>query len=138
MIHRIGLLLVTALAAVAVHADGIAVPSVSQEALLDRQQQADPALLVLDVRTPEEYASGHVPGAVNIPYDQVGSRLAELPRDKDIVVYCRSGRRAQLAADVLAANGYTHLQHLQGDIAAWLEQGRPVEKPAGTPPPGQP
>jgi rhodanese-related sulfurtransferase len=84
---------------------------------------------VLDVRSPEEFVSGYVPGAVNIPHDQLASRLAEVPKDKEIVLYCRSGRRAALAADVLAANGYSRLEHLEGDIAAWVEKGRPVEKP---------
>jgi rhodanese-related sulfurtransferase len=100
---------------------------VSQQALLERQAKGDPSLFVLDVRTPEEYAAGHVPGAVNVPYDQVASRLAQIPKDKDVVLYCKSGRRAGLAADVLAANGYTKLEHLQGDIQAWLQDGRPVE-----------
>ena len=68
-----------------------------------------------------------MPGAVNVPYDQVASHLAEIPKDKDVVLYCRSGRRAGLAADVLAANGYTKLEHLQGDMQAWLKDGRPVE-----------
>jgi rhodanese-related sulfurtransferase len=63
-----------------------------------------------------------------VPYDQVASRLAEVPKDKDVVLYCRSGRRAGLAADVLAAQGYTRLSHLEGDMTAWVEKGRPVEK----------
>ena len=108
-------------------AAGVSPPLVSQQALLERQAKGDPSLFVLDVRTPEEYAAGHVPGAVNVPYDQVASRLAQIPKDKDVVLYCKSGRRAGLAADVLAANGYTKLEHLQGDMQAWLKDGRPVE-----------
>jgi rhodanese-related sulfurtransferase len=102
-------------------------PLISQQALLARQAKGDSSLFVLDVRTPQEFAAGHVPGAVNIPYDQVASQLGEIPKDKDVVLYCKSGRRAGLAADVLAANGYTKLEHLQGDIQAWLQDGRPVE-----------
>jgi rhodanese-related sulfurtransferase len=102
-------------------------PLISQQALLARLAKKDQALFVLDVRTPQEFAAGHVPGAVNIPYDQVASQLAEIPKDKDVVLYCKSGRRAGLAADVLAANGYTKLEHLQGDMPAWLQAGRPVE-----------
>ena len=108
-------------------AAGVSPPLISQQALLERQAKGDPSLFVLDVRTPEEYAAGHVPGAVNVPYDQVASRLAQIPKDKDVVLYCRSGRRAGLAADVLAANGYTKLEHLQGDMQAWVQDGRPVE-----------
>ena len=102
-------------------------PLISPQALLERQAKKDPSLFVLDVRTPKEFAAGHVPGAVNVPYDQVASQLAQIPKDKDVVLYCRSGRRTGLAAEVLEANGYTKLEHLQGDMQAWLKDGRPVE-----------
>jgi rhodanese-related sulfurtransferase len=102
-------------------------PLISPQALLERQAKKDQSLFVLDVRTPQEYAAGHVPGAVNVPYDQVALHLAEIPKDKDVVIYCRSGRRTGLAAAVLEANGYAKLKHLQGDMAAWLQDGRPVE-----------
>jgi len=110
-----------------------AVPLISQETLLARQQQRDPALFLLDVRTPGEFAQGHVPGAVNIPYEQIAARLAEVPQDKDVVLYCRSGRRSALAADVLAARGYSRLSHLDGDMNRWTERERPVEGAAASP-----
>jgi hydroxyacylglutathione hydrolase len=102
--------------------------TVTQQQLVEHQSKHPDHLFVLDVRTPEEYAEGHVPGAVNVPHDQLASRLAEVPKDKDVVVYCRSGRRSALATDVLAANGYTRVSHLEGDMQAWLARGRPVEK----------
>jgi phage shock protein E len=101
----------------------------SQEALAEHMAKHADHLFVLDVRSPEEFKEGHVPGAVNIPYDQMASRLADVPKDKDVVLYCRSGRRAGIAAEVLAANGYSRLSHLEGDMPAWIEKGRPVEKP---------
>jgi phage shock protein E len=101
----------------------------SQEDLLEHQAKHPEHLFVLDVRSPEEFATGHVPGAVNVPYDQIAARISEVPKDKDVVLYCRSGRRAGIAADVLAANGYTRLSHLEGDMPAWIEKGRPVEQP---------
>jgi phage shock protein E len=101
----------------------------TQEALLEHQAKHPQHLFVLDVRSPEEFKEGHVPGAVNIPYDQMAARLAEVPKDKDVVLYCRSGRRAGIAAEVLGNNGYTRLSHLEGDMPAWIEKGRPVEKP---------
>jgi rhodanese-related sulfurtransferase len=107
----------------------VAVAPMSQEALLDHQSSHPDHLFVLDVRTPQEYAEGHVPGAVNVPQEQLASRLAEVPKDKDVVIYCRSGRRSALAADVLAANGYSRLSHLEGDMNAWVAKGRPVAKP---------
>jgi len=103
--------------------------TLSQDAFVALPAAGDAAPFVLDVRTPEEYVAGHVPGAVNIPYDQVGARLAEVPKDKQVVLYCRSGRRAVMASEVLAANGYTRLQHLEGDILGWQEKQRPVEVP---------
>lgn len=109
-------------------ADG-AMATLSQDAFVALPASGDEAPFVLDVRTPEEYVTGHVPGAVNIPYDQVGARLAEVPKDRQVVLYCRSGRRAVMASEVLAANGYTRLQHLEGDIVAWQQQQRPVEVP---------
>ncbi len=108
-------------------AAGVSMPLISPQALLERQAKGDPSLFVLDVRTPKEYAAGHVPGAINVPYDQVASHLAVIPKDKDVVLYCQSGRRAGLAAEVLQASGYTKLEHLQGDIQGWLKDGRPVE-----------
>jgi len=63
---------------------------------------------VADVRRPDEFESGHFPGAVNIPVDEVESRLAEFPqpRDQKIVVYCHSGRRSGLAKQMLEKAGY--------------------------------
>jgi len=109
-------------------ADG-EVASLSQDAFLALPQSGDKAPFVLDVRAPEEYVTGHVPGAVNIPHDQIAARLAEVPKDKDVVLYCRSGRRAAMAGEVLSGNGYTRLQHLEGDIVGWQEKQRPIEVP---------
>jgi len=123
----LGLVAATAVS-FAAFADGGPAP-LSQEALLARPASGAQAPFVLDVRTAEEFVAGHVPGALNIPHDQLAARLAEVPKDQDVVLYCRSGRRAGMAAEVLAANGYTRLEHLEGDMAAWLDQGRPVETP---------
>ena len=110
-------------------AAAVPVPAMSQEALLQHQQMHGDHLFVLDVRTPEEFAAGHVPGAVNISHEQLAARLAEVPKDKDVVLYCRSGKRAGMAADVLRANGYTRLSQLEGDMQAWSANGRPIAKP---------
>ena len=112
----------------AAFADGELAP-LSQDAYLALPKSGEQAPFVLDVRAPEEFVTGHVPGAVNIPHEQIAARIAEVPKDKDVVLYCRSGRRAGMAAEVLAANGYTRLKHLEGDMPAWIDKGRPVEKP---------
>jgi phage shock protein E len=74
---------------------------------------------VVDVRTPQEFASGHVPGAINIPYDEMGKRAAEIgPTTTRVVVYCRSGRRSAIAAETLGKLGYAQLYDL-GTFSAW-------------------
>ena len=102
--------------------------TMTQEQLVEHLTKHPQHLVVLDVRTPQEFAEGHVPGAINVPHDVLASRLGEVPKDKDIVVYCRSGRRTALAMDVLAAHGYQRVSHLEGDMQAWLASGRPVDK----------
>lgn len=101
-----------------------------QDAFLEKVSAAGADVVVLDVRTAKEFAEGHVPGARNIPHDELEARLAELGRTRgqEVVVYCRSGRRADIALDVLQKAGFTRLYHLEGDYTAWSEAGRPVEK----------
>lgn len=102
---------------------------IQPEALLQALEGADPPL-VLDVRTPGEYARGHVPGARNIPHTEVVDRLGELAleRERPVVVYCERGGRAALAEAALRQAGF-RVQHLAGDMAAWRAAGRPVEGP---------
>ena len=104
--------------------------SIEPKALSDRIAWADQALVVLDVRTPAEYAEGHVPGAINIPNGELAGRVAELTdaKGRDIVVYCRSGVRAAQALDVLGKAGFKRLFHLQGDYNRWTEEKRDVVK----------
>ena len=85
--------------------------------------------LYLDVRTPEEYAAGHVEGSVLIPYDQIAARAAELEpyRNRDIVVYCRTGRRAGVAIDALRALGFTRLENGGGFEQLAHSRSLPVE-----------
>lgn len=104
-------------------------PRIDQASLLKRIEQKDASMVILDVRTPEEYAAGHVPGAINIPYTHLPSRISEVADgDKDIVVYCATGIRAEKGAERLRENGFTKLLHLDGDMKAWEAQKRPVEK----------
>jgi rhodanese-related sulfurtransferase len=91
----------------------------------------DAALVILDVRTRAEFAAGHVPGARNVPHDEVSRRLPELSalRDKSVVLYCRSGRRSALAGEQLRAAGFAPLLQLEGDYLGWENGSRPVERP---------
>jgi len=82
--------------------------------------------LLVDVRTPDEFTTGHIHNAVNIPLDTIETRLNEIPRTEPIVVYCHSGNRSGQAAKILANAGYTQIYDL-GGINAWTDQGLPVE-----------
>jgi phage shock protein E len=105
-------------------------PLISQADLLERLAQKDAGLVVLDVRTPAEFAAGHVPGAQNIAHDELPSKLAELAahKDKHVVLYCRSGRRSQIAGQTLRDAGFEKVSHLEGDYLAWEAEKRVVEK----------
>jgi len=74
--------------------------------------------IVLDVRTREEYDEGHIPGAVLVPNTEIEERAEENLPDKDqlILVYCRSGRRSKMAAEILAELGYTNIREFGGII----------------------
>ncbi len=80
-------------------------PQVDVEAILVVPRGTPPVLV--DVRTPQEYASGHIPGAVNIPVDDLRSRLGELPRDREIALYCQVGQRGYLATRILLQKGFS-------------------------------
>ncbi|MBA4020213.1 MAG: CoA-disulfide reductase [Pirellula sp.] len=90
-------------------------PQTDVEAVL-----ADPtAALLVDVRTPTEFAAGRLPGAVNIPVDELRDRLAEIPRDRNVTVYCQVGQRGYLATRILLQNGY-RVHNLAGGFKTWL------------------
>ena len=76
--------------------------------------------IILDVRTPEEYSQGHIPNAINLPNENIGSAdMAQLPKkDQLIFVYCRSGRRSKEAAQKLVNLGYTNIVEM-GGILDW-------------------
>ena len=74
---------------------------------------------LLDVRSPEEFAGGHLPGAIHIPVDELQARIYELePRDAGVVVYCRSGRRSARAAELLRTSGFDAVHDL-GSMSDW-------------------
>jgi rhodanese-related sulfurtransferase len=90
----------------------------------------DTQVVLLDVRTVEEFEDGHIQNAVNIPHKELEQRLVELAESKDtqIVIYCRSGRRAEVAKQVLIKNGFNHLDHLTGDFNGWTSSELPTIK----------
>jgi rhodanese-related sulfurtransferase len=110
-------------------------PNIEPQALSERMESGDTELLVLDVRSTAEFDEGHIPGAINIPHDVLGERIAELGPvgERDVVVYCRSGRRAEIALETLKGAGFNRLFHLEGDYLRWSEEGRSVVRPSARP-----
>jgi hydroxyacylglutathione hydrolase len=100
---------------------------IDPDALAERMDSPD-GILVLDVRDPDEYAEGHIPGSTHIPYGQLIDRLGELPRDRTIVTVCSGGKRSGLAASLLQREGFAGVIHVgHGGVGTWRDRGRPVE-----------
>ena len=81
---------------------------------------------VLDVRNRVEFAHGHIAGALHIPVGHLGARLAEIPRDKPIIVHCQGGMRSAIATSVLLQHGVKNVTDLLGGFNAWSANGGPV------------
>ncbi len=88
---------------------------------------AQPQPFLLDVRQPEEYRDGHIPGATLIPLGSLPGKLNQLPRDREIICVCRSGNRSHSATRQLKAAGLNAV-NLQGGMLAWARHGLPVKK----------
>jgi len=103
------------------------ISNISQQTLLEADLSN---LVIVDVRTPEEFQQGHVPNAINVPLSEIIDNPAILlsSKDKSIVLYCRSGYRAGKAAEALQKGDYQNLSHLEGDMQGWLKAGLAVEK----------
>lgn len=87
-------------------------------------------VLLLDIRTPREFRTGHIRGATNIDFYKrdFPDRLAEIDRAQPILIYCRTGRRTTKALDRFRRLGFAEIIHLDGGITAWSRTGRPITK----------
>lgn len=81
---------------------------------------------ILDVRQPDEWADYHVPGSTLIPLDQLEARVREVPKDREVVVVCRSGNRSATGRDILKKAGYTQVTSLAGGLSQWKAAGYPT------------
>ena len=98
---------------------------------LNRMIQQIPDLQRVDVRTPQEYAQGHVPGAINIPLQDVNAALqsGKIDKNKPLVFLCQSGARSYMAGLLAITYGYEEVNNLQGGtVGGWIEAGLPVEQ----------
>ena len=92
----------------------------------------DPAgLVVLDIRTPEEFNAGALPSAINIDFYEADfrDRLADLDKDVPYVMYCNSGNRSATAADMMEELGFTEVYEINGGIQAWAQAGGALALP---------
>jgi rhodanese-related sulfurtransferase len=81
---------------------------------------------LVDVREPDEYAAGHISGAIQIPLGTLQANLDRIPRDRPAVTYCTMGERSASAASILERNGFAAVRNLVGGIEAWLAAGQRV------------
>ena len=95
----------------------------------EAQRLVQSGALLVDVRSREEYAAGHVPDAINLPVQELPARMSELPRDRALVVYCRSGHRSGRAAELLKEAGYGQVHNL-GAMSRWPGPTTPAAPPA--------
>jgi hydroxyacylglutathione hydrolase len=106
------------------------VPQITSDELAARL--AAGSVRVLDVRGAAEWEAGHLPGAPNIPVGYLTDRLGEIPRDRPLVLQCRTGARSMIAASVLKANGFTEVLNLAGGYQDWTRRGHPTETAAAS------
>jgi rhodanese-related sulfurtransferase len=133
---RLVLVIVAALALVGCGTAPTAVPTAAPTAataalapevsVAEADQLRQTGALVLDVREPSEWATGHIEDATLISLGELQARLGELPRDRDIVVVCRSGNRSAQGRDVLLAAGFPSVTSMAGGMTDWIAAGLPV------------
>jgi rhodanese-related sulfurtransferase len=99
----------------------------AEVSIADAASMRDAGAFVLDVREPDEWSQGHIPGATLIPLGELAGRVGELPRDRSIVVICRSGNRSAQGRAVLLGAGFPSVTSVTGGMTDWIAAGLPVE-----------
>ncbi len=103
------------------------IPRISVDETYQKLVRVD--AVVIDVRIPIEYESSHIKGAISLPEDEIQMHFDELPRDKDLILYCACGGETSSAraAQILLSNGFTRVSVLKGGLLAWLATNYPIE-----------
>jgi rhodanese-related sulfurtransferase len=104
-------------------ADGAISPAQAAALIKDKKD-----LQLIDVRTADEYAEGHLAKAKLIPLQELEQRLAEIDKSKPVLLYCRSGHRSGNALKILQGKGFADAKHIEGGIGAWQAAGLPVTR----------
>lgn len=113
---------------------GGGVPAVTVQQAAEMQSEGVGALIV-DVREPNEYMQIRARGAVLLPLGRLNGRIEDLPRDRELLLMCRTGARSQNATQFLQAQGFENVTNVSGGIMAWHNAGLPTS--AGEPEPGE-
>jgi phage shock protein E len=100
------------------------ISSVESKALIAKNSR----LVLLDVRTPEEYRQAHLHGALLIPLGELEKRVREVPRDRPLLVYCSVGARSVSAAGFLASRGFSEIYQMSDGLVGWYRNGFPIER----------
>jgi rhodanese-related sulfurtransferase len=116
------LIVVTAIPAFAGHAKDIS--SAEAQNIIAKNKN----IFILDVRTPMERSQGFITGSVLIPIDTIEKRLAEIPRNRPVIVYCAVGSRSRAVAQALAGQGYAEIYNMRDGIFGWSRSGFPVQR----------
>jgi len=85
-------------------------------------------VVLLDVRTPEEYRQAHLRGALLIPLGELAKRVQEIPRGRPLLIYCAVGARSVSAADFLASRGHREIYQMSDGLVGWYKNGFPIER----------
>ncbi len=107
-------------------AAGLRSPGIDPQALHERLAEPLPPL-VIDVRSPDDYSSGHVPGAVNLPAPTVTRHLDQIRQEPAVVLYCNDQRFTAVAEQLLLKSKVKGFAHLEGGLTAWKARGLPLE-----------
>lgn len=103
------------------------IPSVNPREAWQRLSSGQPTPVLIDVREPWEYNSGHAKGSKNIPLSQLNKRVGEIPRDRDVLLICQSGNRSMNAANFLQHQGITRVTNVSGGTAVWRMHNLPLD-----------
>ncbi|HVN52874.1 MAG TPA: rhodanese-like domain-containing protein [Anaerolineaceae bacterium] len=95
----------------------------AEVSVAEASQLRDQNAFILDVREPSEWTQFHIPGANLIPLGQLPNRLSEVPKDRQVVVVCRTGHRSAQGRDILKQAGFTNVTSMAGGVTAWQAQG---------------
>jgi rhodanese-related sulfurtransferase len=100
------------------------VPSIAAEAL----SSSEPPV-VIDVRTPQEWRTGHIEGSRNLPLSRLAGQMGDVPAGRPLLVHCAGGYRSSIAASLLRRQGFRNLTELAGGLGAWEAAGLPIQRP---------